>query len=281
MVKTKKQSVHSPLVTTGYILFFLLVLATLFSTTIPFGRMLFDPRVLYGNVAIITISLTIGAILPALIGYIIGSYSVKSKNKLSHNFNGVLLGILGFWLMTSWAVMITIPDAVFADQNVRMLSLNVLPAIAVAIIATTVSIVHTRSRNAKQDILEYWPYAVLLIASILVLPVWSLINNIATNSVNLYSFVSLVIILVLGLISYIALRRTPLSRYRKLLWSAVSISVLFIAMYISNQLVNAMVVYLQLYLTAEAQLDASLVGYVIALIGWAIYWFKQARTLRS
>jgi hypothetical protein len=281
MVKTKKQSVHSPLVTTGYILFFLLVLATLFSTTIPFGRMLFDPRVLYGNVAIITISLTIGAILPALIGYIIGSYSVKSKNKLSHNFNGVLLGILGFWLMTSWAVMITIPDAVFADQNVRMLSLNVLPAIAVAIIATTVSIVHTRSRNAKQDILEYWPYAVLLIASILVLPVWSLINNIATNSVNLYSFVSLVIILVLGLISYIALRRTPLSRYRKLLWSAVSISVLFIAMYISNQLVNAMVVYLQPYLTAEAQLDASLVGYVIALIGWAIYWFKQARTLRS
>ncbi|MFY9228043.1 MAG: hypothetical protein WAO28_01810 [Candidatus Microsaccharimonas sp.] len=280
MVKTKKHIPHIPLVVTGYILFSLLVLTTLLSTTIPFGRMLFDPRVLHGNVVVITVSLTIGAILPALIGYIIGNYSVKSKSKLSHHFNGVLLGILGFWLMVYWAVFMPIPDAFFTDQNMRISVLNVLPAISVAIITTILAIMHIRSRNAKQDILEYWPFSVLLIASILVLPLWSLLNSIVTNSVSFYSLVTLAIVIVLGFISYVTLRKTRISRYYKLLWSIVSISVVFVSMYLSNQLANAAAVYLQPYPTMETQLIVSCVGYVIALTGWIIYWSKQAKALR-
>ena len=280
MVKIKKRIVHLPLVVTGYILFFLLVVATLLSTTIPFGRMLFDPRVLHANVAIIAAALTIGAILPALLGYIIGSQSVKSKSKLSHHFNGILLGILGFALMTYWAVLITIPDTLFMDQNVRIISLNLLPAIGVAIITTILAVMHVRSRNAKQDILEYWPFAVLLIASIFILPLWSLLNNIVTNSISFYSFVTIAIVVVFGLISYVSLRKTHLSRYRKVLWSAVSISVVFVAVYVSYQLVDAIAVYLQPYPTMETQAIESGAGYIVAFTGWVIYWYKQVKALR-
>lgn len=269
-----------PLVVTGYILFFLLVLTTLFSTTIPFGRMLFDPRVLHGNVAIITVALTVGAILPVLLGYIIGSYSVKSKSKAIHHFNGVLLGILGFWLMTYWAVLVTIPDTLFTDQNVRIIALNLLPAIGVAIITTILAIMHVRSRNAKQDIIEYWPFALLLIVAILALPLWSLVNNIVTNSISFYSFVTIGIVVVLGLVSYIALRKTHLTKYRKIMWSAVSISIAFVAGYVSYVLVGAIAVYLDPRPTMETQTIETWIGYIVALIVWIIYCSKQVKALR-
>ncbi len=280
MVKTIKPNPHLPLLVTGYILFSLLVLTTLLSTTIPFGRMLFDPRVLHDNVAIIAISLTIGAILPALVGYSIGSQSVKTKSKSSHHFNGVLLGMLGYWLMVYWAVFIPIPETLFNDQNIRIVIVNLLPIIDVAIVTTIITIMHIRSRKAKQDILDYWPFSVFLIASILVLPLWTLVNNIATNTISYFSFFSIAIVVVLGFISYLSLRKTRLSTYRKLLWATVSISIALISMDVSDQLVNAIGVYLQPYSTAETQLNGSLVGYGVALIGWVIYWSKQARVLR-
>ena len=280
MVKATKKNVHAPLITIGYLLFSLLIVATLLSTTIPFGRMLFDPRVLHFNVAVSAIALTIGAILPALLGYIIGSQSVKSRSKASHHFSGILFGLLGYWLMTSWAMLIMIPSELFSDQNVRITLINLLPGICVAIITTILAVAHVRSRQAKQDVLEYKPFSVLLIASILVMPLWSLVNNIATNSINVYSFVSLAIVVVLGAISYVSLRKVKLSRYSKMVWSAVSVSIAFVAMYVSFQLVYSIATYLNATPTMETQSVVSGVGFILGLVGWIVYWSKQVRTLR-
>lgn len=280
MVKTKNHTVHLPLVVTGYTLFSLLVIATLLSTTIPFGRMLFDPRILHFNVAVTAIALTIGSILPILLGYIIGNYSVKSKSKLTHHFNGILLGLLGYWMMTSLAVLITIPDALLPDPNMRIVFFNLFPGIGVAVITAILAILHIRSRYAKQDILEYRPFSILLVGIIFVLPLWLLVNDIVTNTVSLYSFVSLAIVAVLGSISYVSLRKTQLSNHRKLMWSAISISVLSITMYASSQLVYAVAHYLDSRPTTEAQVIVSLVGFTIALAGWVLYWSKQVKVLR-
>lgn len=280
MAKTKKINSHSPLVITGYILFVLLIVAVLLSTTIPFGRMLFDPHVLHNNVAVITIALTVGAILPVLVGYMIGDHSIKSKTKLSHHFNGMLFGLLAFWLMMLVSVLITIPNELFTEYNTRIILINLIPSIGVAMITTVLAIAHVRSKQAKQDILEYKPFSVILLASIAVLPVWSLVNNIVTNSVNLYTFVSPAIIVVLGLVAYASLRKTALGSYGKVAWSAVAVSVAFVVIYVMSQLVYAVAMYIDTRPTMESQLIVSGVGFVLALAVWIFYWSKQVKALR-
>jgi len=280
MVKTKKTNPHSPLVITGYILFALLIVAVLLSTTIPFGRMLFDPRVLRNNVAVITVALTVGAILPVFVGYMIGDHSVKSKSRLSHHFSGILFGLLAYWLMTLMSVLVLIPNELSMGYNARIILINLIPSIGVAFITTILAIAHVRSRQAKHDVLEYKPFSVVLISSIAVLPIWSLVNNIVTNSVNLYTFVSPAIIIGLGLVSYVSLRKTRLSKYGRLTWSVISISVAFVAIYVTSQLVDTVATYIDARPTMESQLIVSGIGLILALAGWIFYWSKQVKSLR-
>jgi len=280
MVKTKKTNPHSPLVITGYILFALLIVAVLLSTTIPFGRMLFDPRVLRNNVAVITVALTVGAILPVFVGYMIGDHSVKSKSRLSHHFSGILFGLLAYWLMTLMSVLVLIPNELSMGYNARIILINLIPSIGVAFITTILAIAHVRSRQAKHDVLEYKPFSVVLISSIAVLPIWSLVNNIVTNSVNLYTFVSPAIIIGLGLVSYVSLRKTRLNKYGQLAWSAISISVAFVAIYVTSQLVDTVATYIDARPTMESQLIVSGIGLILALAGWIFYWSKQVKSLR-
>jgi len=279
MVKARRKNAHLTLVVTGYILFFLLVVATLVSTTIPLRVMLFDPRVLHYNVAIIAVSLTVGAVLPVLIGYSIGDRSVKSKNKLSHHFNGMLFSLLGYGLMTSVAVLMFIPEDIFGDDNLRIIIMNLLPGIAVAIVSAIIAVAYMRSRQAKQDILEYRPFTILLIASIIGMPVWSLVSSVFTNSFDMYSAISLIIVVILAYISYATLRKKRLTVFQKASWSAVSVSVLFVMAYISSQLVFAIANYLLPYATMEEQIIVEIVGYSLALAGWVIYWIKQTKEL--
>ncbi len=280
MIKTKKKSIHVPLVVSGYVLFSLLIIATLLSTTIPFGILLFNPRVLHHNVAVITIALTVGSFLPVLIGYVIGDRSTKSKNRLSHHFNGVLFGLLAFQVLTSPLLMVIPADLFAGDFNMRIIVFNVLPSVGVAIVTSILAIAHVRSRQAKHDILEYKPFPVLLIASMIVMPLWSLVNNIITNSVSVNSFMSLVIIIFLGLISYVSLRKTQLSKFNKVAWSSVSVSMVFVVTYASPQLVYAIATYLNARPTMEDQAIVSGIGVVLALVGWLVYWVIQVKTLR-
>jgi len=280
MVKAKKNTVHLPLVVTGFILFILLVITVLASTTIPFGRMLFDPRVLHVNVAVTALALTVGAILPVLLGYIIGDHAIKSKSKLSHYFNGILFGLLAYWLM-SLSIFITLPRELMESHNTWIVLVNVLPGLGVAIIASILAVAHVRSRQAKQDIIEYKPFAAVLIGSMVVVPVWSLVSSIVTNTMGIYSFVSLATIAALGLVSYVSLRKTRLTTYKKILWSAVSLSVIFVTAYVSSQLVYTVAVYIDPQPTMESQAMVSGLGFVLAVVGWAIYWTKQVKTLHK
>jgi len=284
MIKTKNKTIHVPLVVTGYILFSLLVVATLLSTTIPWGQMLIAnlTRVSHYNLAVFFIALTVGAVLPVLLGYIIGNSSVKSKSKLSHHFNGVLFGLLAFWIMTIFAVLVTIPSELFSSQpNERVILINLLPCIGVAIITTIIAIVHARSRQSKHDILLYKPFSVSLIASIVVLPLWSLINNISTNSVSVDSFVSLLTVLILGVLSYVTLRKAKLSTYDKVVWSAVSVSVFFVASFVSSQLISVASDFLLSRPTMETYTLLRWGSFILALVAWSVYWIWQAKALRK
>lgn len=281
MIKTKKKNALLPLVTVGYILFSLLVIATLISTTIPFGILLFNPNALHHNVTITLIAFTLGALLPSLLGYIIGDHSVKTKGKLNHHFAGVLFGLLAYWIMMLLTVFIATPlEFSESNRNVNLLIVNLAPSIGVAVIATTLAVAHTRSRQAKQDIIKYKPFSTLLIASVVVTPLWSLIQNIVTNSVSIYTFVPFIIVTVAGSISYLSFSKAKINTYDKVTWSAVSVSVLFVAMFAIPQLISSISGYLLPRSTMETQTLLNWTGFALAFTAWATYWLKQVKALR-
>jgi len=281
MIKTKNKNIYVPLVITGYVLFALLVIGTLLSTTIPYSILLFNPRVLHFNVAVTLVAFTIGALLPMLVGYSIGDHSIKTKSKLSHHFTGVLFGLFAYWIMILMSVFIAIPSGNYIDDhNLRLIIGNIVPGAVVAIILSILAIAHVRSRQAKQDILAYKPFSLLLITFIIGLQAWGIIQNVLAHNVNFYSFLSIALLVLIGGISYLTLRSVKLSRYNKVVWSVVSVSVLFVAVFVGNQFIFSLFNLIMTMPTMEIQLAESIAILVLAIAGWVVYWSKQVKALR-
>lgn len=282
MIKTKNKNknIHTPLVIAGYALFALLLLSVFFSTTLPWTSILSHPNSIKVNVVIAMVSLTIGALLPVVVGYVIGDHSVKSKSKLSHHFNGMLFGLFAYWFMVLTAVFIAIPTQLFPDNNVRLVLVNLLPGIYVAIVASIIAVMHVRSKQAKLDVLEYKPFVFVFVASIIAMPLFSVINNIATNSVNMFTFFTPLMIVVIGLFAYLTVRKLKLSNLQKLGWSAVSLSVLFVTVFVMNLFESAIISYLW-QPPADVQAVGIWIAFAIAIAGWVLYWTCQVRVLRS
>jgi hypothetical protein len=279
MIKTKNKVVQLPLVITGYTLFSLLLISVFLSTTLPWTSILVHPNSIKVNVVIAMVSLTVGALLPVLVGYFIGDRSVKSKSKLSHHFNGVLFGLLAYWFMILTSAFVAIPSQLFFDNNVRLILANLIPSIGVAIIATIIAIMHARSRQAKLDVVEYKPFVLVFIVSIIAMPLLSVINNITTNSVNIFTFFTPSIVVIVGLVAYATLRKLKLSSIQKLAWSAVSLSVLFVTVFVMNLFESAVMGYLW-QPSAEVQSVGVWLAFAVAVVGWAVYWKYQLRALR-
>lgn len=279
MKKTKTTNFHSPLVVTGYILFALLVIQLLLSTLIPIAKMLFDPQVIQGNVAAILVGFTIGALFPALAAYFIGDKAIKSKSKLSHHFNGMLFALLAYWVLSVFAQYVYIPNDAYPSFSAGVIINNILPGLAVGVVTAILSYAHIKSRQAGHDVIVYKPYGVTIIAFIITLPVWSLVSNIVTQQVTVYSFVALATALVPGIISYLSLRKSTLKTFSKIVWSAVSVTVAFVAMYVVYPLMSSLVYFFEPMPSMELQTTVSSVALIVALLGWAVYWFSQSKTL--
>jgi hypothetical protein len=282
MAKTKKNNLHLPLVFTGYTLFALLIIEVLLSTVIPYTTMLFTPGVRYYNVAAFLIAFVVGSLLPAYLGYVIGDRAVKSKSKLSHHFNGVLFGLLAYWIVIAVGAFVSIPSEWFGSSvAVRALAVNISWSVVVAIVTAVLAITHVRSRQAKHDLVEYKPYRALLYCMIIFVPTATLVNNILTNSVNVYSFIPFAAIVLLGGIAYATLRKSKLKTSDRLAWSAVAVSLAYVAVFVASQLTYGISYYVDNYPTMEFQTAVTIIGTTVGLIGWAVYWSVQRKALTS
>ena len=280
MVKTKNKNVYVPLVVTGYTLFTLLVITTLSSTTIPLGILLFNPKVLHYNVTMLLVALTAGALLPVIVGYYIGDNSVKTKSKLSHHFAGMLFGLFAFLIMILPSTF-TILSPVFSGES-REMSLAIhalLPSVCIAVIATIISIAHVRSHKANQDILQYKPFSIAFVSLILLL-LASIVQNIAANTMSFYSFVPIIFTAVLGSLLYATLHKVKMNQFEKVVWSAVSISVLLVALYVLSQCISLLMDFVIRTPTMEQSMIVSGAGVILAFVTWGIYWFKQVSALK-
>lgn len=278
--KTKRANIHRPLVMMGYILFVLLVIGVILSTIIPFGTILFHPNSMKINVAVVLLALTVGAILPVLIGYFIGDHSVKSKSKLNHHFNGVLFGLLAYWIVTVFSIFMPNLSQLFTDHNIRIVLTNLSLCVGVGIITTVLAAMHVRSTKSQHDLLEYKPFVVVLVALIVVMPIIGFFNNIATNSINVYSFVPIGVVMLIGLASYVSLLRVRLVVSGRVAWSAIAVSILFVALYVFSMLESSVSSYLTPYPTMESQALGSIVASVLAVVSWLVYWVLQVKVLR-
>lgn len=281
MVKIKQKDIYKPLVITGYTAFAGLVLSVLISTTIPLGTMLFNPNTIKINVTVSLIALTIGAILPIVIGYLIGDRNGKSKSHLAHHFNGVLYGLLAYWILILSGSFIQIPSGLFST-NIHMLIVNLIPSLFVAIVATTLSVKHARSPQKKKDVLEYIPFIAALIAGIISLPLLSVFHNITTGNIGVHTIVPPAIVALFGLVSYVTLRsKTNLKGPGLLAWSAVSVSVLFALLFVVGMLTPAITNHIVPYTSAEHQVAISTASAMVAIIGWIVYLVFQVRSLKN
>ncbi|PKL31959.1 hypothetical protein CVV43_00745 [Candidatus Saccharibacteria bacterium HGW-Saccharibacteria-1] len=192
----------------------------------------------------------------------------------------MLLGLLAFWIMSIFSTVVLIPTEYFASSlTVRIILVNFIPSIAVAIITSIVAISHVRSYQAKHDILEYEPYSILLIGFIVLLPVWSLANSIFTQSVNIYSFATLIITALIGMVSYATLRNSKLNVFTKLTWSAISISVAYIALFVLSPFIAGLSQYLDERPSMESMAVENYIVWILTLIVWILFWRAQAKSL--
>jgi hypothetical protein len=280
MVRIKKKNIYLPLVFAGYTLFTLLVIEVLLSTVIPYTRMLFTPGVLYYNVIAFLIAFVVGSLLPAYLGYVIGDHAVKSKGKMSHHFSGVLFGLLAYWIVIAIGAFVSIPSEWFGSLvAVRVLSINIFWSVVVFIVTSILAIGHVRSRQAKHNLLEYKPYRAVLYGMIALVPIVTLVRSIVTNSFNAYLVIPFVMIIIFGGIVFATLRKSNLKTADKVAWSAVSLSVAYVAVFVASQLAQGVSYYVSAYPTMEFQSAVNYIGFAVAIIGWLVYWRAQRKVL--
>lgn len=150
----------------GYALFSLTVVGLLVGF-IPWIAFFQDPRVLHWNVLGIMIAFAVSALLPALAGYFLGDKATRNKSHLVHHYNGVLFGVLGFWLATALGMLSYtsgVSELLIAVNPTWLTS--VLPVAVTLVILLVVGVLYVRSTGHQTSLLGYGPYKWLLIVSL-------------------------------------------------------------------------------------------------------------------
>lgn len=241
MVKKKKLELthQKVIVWLGYMLFGVIIIGTILSTVIPWSQLLLQPYVRHWNVSILLLTLVAGAILPVLIAYFIGDKTTRGKNKLMHHYNGVLFGVLAFWLSLLFSfigsnILNTLRMSNLPDSLVSVISM--WPILATVIILVVIAITHTRSHK-NGSVLTYTPYQALLLVCVAVSSALPLIIYLAMTRDNYFqNLLSVIVPVVFILISYLILRkRNKETRINHLMLATLIVSMGLITVNVVNQ----------------------------------------------
>lgn len=279
MTKNKYPTPQGITVWTGYTLFGLLVVSILLSVVIPMTNILFTPGSRVENTILTLVTLTAGSVLPALLAYFIGDSAIRSKHKGSHHFSGVIFGLLSYWLM----MLISIPlsylsvDALDVPINLRLVLFSAVPILGVILVSGVLATMHARSRHASQDITDYKPFQYTFILTIVLLIAGGLLINVTMQSIEFYSLIPPIVFVILGAISYATLRKVNINQMTKLTWSAISVSVFFIAAYVLTELTTWISYTFVKNMSFESYAVVSGIAFALSLAGWAVYWTLTAR----
>jgi hypothetical protein len=237
MVKksTQQRSAHqSFVITVGYTLFVCMVLGLITGTIVPLAQVFSNPHVRIVNVTVFLISLIVSALLPALIAYGVGGASTRSKNLQVHHYNGVLFGLLAYWVN----VISSMLNADFMDFFYATLPTPIntavgfmVPVTVTAIAVGVLAYYYHRSKGKQSDLVEYRPFQLSLIGFVVLyviaLPFQQFVNGYWTSTMAIE----------VGLlpIAYICLMKMHLSTLQKLTLASIGTTLALITQYIASQ----------------------------------------------
>ncbi len=273
------KNISTPLIITGYVLYCMLIIAVLLSTTIPFGMLLSNPHVVVPNVIVSMTALTVGALLPALIGYIAGSKQTKSTSKVSHHFNGMLFGLLAFWLAQLMSMYLTVPVAMYANHLLGIVAVNVLPSVGVIALIAALAVLHRGSKYAKKDVIEYVPFAITLIATVMLVTLLPTVTALVNETFSLALALPAVFIVFSYGLAYLSILKVRMAGLLRATWAAVAASVLVFAVYVVTLLESSVSVYINPRPTELTQTVEGILSLIFVLSIWLLYWIVQRRRL--
>jgi len=277
MVTRKQASENSRrkvTVTFGYGLFAVAVLAVIVVTIIPYGTLLLNPSVKHLNVATMLFAFVAAAIVPFLVAYIIGDKATRTKDKLAHHYNGVLFGILAYWLSQLFGSIeiFPLPIAQPSVSSIWVLSLaNIWPILAsIIVIAIIATRYHTRKQKAGESALQYAPYRILLFIAVAATLILSY-GFIADEHLLIGSFLAIGIPLALIGISYIVIAKSYSDRQARLAIAIAAVSFGYIAMNLGAQLAY------NINYSATLGLLTTVLGFIV----WVAYMWLIRRSGQS
>ena len=283
-MKTKNKNitpVHSTIIA-GYVLFALLVITVALSTVLPWGQLFFAPHVKRLSVVVSFIALSAGAILPAFLAYFVANNAITSKRPQTHHFNGVLFGLLAYWLISFFSLFDQpfLPDGNSTiSLNLRLVLANFLPVAGVTLVVLVIAFFYARRHMGSLTLINYKPYWVTLVALMLFTMIGTVVYGYLTHTANIFSFIPLGIVLLFGVVSYAMLRKSRLKQTEKIAWSGLSVTVLFTTAFVLSSLVSEIFSYVQLPgITAE--ISVTIVIILLTLAGWWLYWRTTTAGLR-
>lgn len=273
---TQQGSAHQIFViTVGYILFACMVLGAITGTIIPFAHMFSNPHIRIVNVTVFMVSLILSALLPALVAYAVGSESTRPKNHQLHHYNGIMFGLLAYWIN----VLIGMVNADFMNFFYTILPTPIntavgfmVPVVITALAVGAIAYYYHRGKGKQVDLTEYRPFQLGLIG----LAVLYVIGVPFQQFTNGYWSSVAVIELGLLLIAYVCLMKMRLSVPRKMTLAAVGTTLALITQYIASQFLPGM------YASAENVWSASAITlFLMSFMVWALYLYITRLTYRK
>lgn len=284
MVKNTNKTQQKITIWYGYGLFVLLVLGVIISLVIPTLQLLIRPEVNHFNVTVFLISLAAGSLLPMLISYIIGDKASRVKDKTLHHYDGVLFGLLAYWLSLLFGTIgsYTVAPIREAISGVAMAAVfNAWPIIATVITVSIISYFYHRSKRAG-SVLLYKPYMLTFWLTAITVSVLGPLSSILysySDGQYLWSLAWIVGIQVAGFalvvaLSYFAFHKKRLARKEKGMLAIVATTVGLIGLYVVTQLIPY---------PAEAgdlMLTLSILGTVASIAIWVSYLVLLRRSTK-
>jgi hypothetical protein len=254
----------------GYSLFIVAIIAMIVSTVIPWSALLLNATVNHLNVMMILLSFIAAAMVPFLVAYIIGDKITRTKNKVTHHYNGVLFGVLAYWLSmffsyagssTVMAIRRAIPQVWLAEI---VISWPILATITV--IAFIAVRYHARIQKAGESVITYKPYQVLLLTSVVAL--LALMQLSASDGYQLYAMLYVGVFALFIGITYLVFKKVHPLKSIRLTDAIVAFSFGIIAMGFAGQLTSTV------NYTTPVTIAISSLGF---LVTWVLYVWLIAR----
>ncbi len=238
-----KQAMHQTILF-GYILFFATTVLALLPA-IFLWKAYVNPNANHGAVTMLLVSLVASAVVPPLFGYLVGSKATRGATKQLHHYNGVLFGLVGYWL----ALAFTMTDIFYSlvsqlpSYAQAFMWAPILPTLLILMI---IGALYAHKTKHQTPLVHFKPFQATWFGAIALFfgaMVWSYVfNPYDYVDVNFGGLVALALpVVVMGLfiaIGYWRTKRTTALKVDRIIKSLIAVTFGLIAISVASQILN-------------------------------------------